>query len=341
MTDVPITVAIPTMNGSRHLAETLRGVLRQEGISFDLLLVDDRSDDDTRDLARALAGDRARVVENAERLGLAGNWNQCVALSQTPLVAIIHQDDVICPGHLSAHVEAFAADPSIGLVASGSTVIDDRGAEVPASVVGRGGLGAVDRTFAPGAVLPLLAEGNPLRCSAVSLRVAAHAQVGGFDPSLHYVVDWDFWARVALRWSLAWRAVESVAIRWHPASETHRFKTGTADLDETERVLNGLLGGLGEQARPIARVARARLARAFLNRAHQVLKTGDGRLARDCLRRGLRLSPRLVLSIAADPRLAVQMAAAWTAPVSAARWFGVTESAIRSGIVGDERAPHR
>src|SRR4051794_7930075 len=138
------------MNGSRHLAETLRGVLAQEKAAFGLLVCDDRSDDDSVAQVRSLAGDRARIVENGERLGLAGNWNQCVALSRTPLVAIVHQDDVLRPSHLAAHVAAFGADPSVGLVASASGVIDAEGREVPASVVERGGLGPADRTFTPG-----------------------------------------------------------------------------------------------------------------------------------------------------------------------------------------------
>ncbi|MCA1685386.1 MAG: glycosyltransferase, partial [Planctomycetia bacterium] len=48
MNDRPaITVAIPTMNGSRHLDETLRGVIGQDGPSFELVVSDDRSTDDT------------------------------------------------------------------------------------------------------------------------------------------------------------------------------------------------------------------------------------------------------------------------------------------------------
>jgi glycosyltransferase involved in cell wall biosynthesis len=320
-----ITVAIPTMNGSRHLPEALRGVLAQEGVAFDLLISDDRSDDDTLARARALAGDRARLLVNSERLGLAGNWNQCVALSRTPLVAVVHQDDVLRPGHLAAHVGAFGADPAVGLVASASGVVDEEGKEVPPSVVGRGGLGPVDRTFAASAVLPLLAEGNPLRCSAVSIRARAHADVGGFDPALRYVVDWDFWVRVARRWSLAWLAAPTVDVRWHAASETHRFKDGTSDLEESERVLHALLASLdGETAvtRGLRSSARRRLSRAFLNRAHELVRGGDGRLARTCLGRSLRLWPWVVSSIAADPRLAAQMAAVLAAPGLAGRWLG-------------------
>lgn len=326
-----ITVAIPTMNGSRHLAETLRSVLRQEGVAFDVLISDDRSDDSTLNDAREFAGDRVRLVVNSERLGLAGNWNQCVALSRTPFVAVVHQDDLLRPGHLATHVEAFAVDESVGLVASGAGVVDETGEAVPESVVGRGGLGPVDRTFGPGEALPLFTAGNPLRCSAVSMRCAAHADAGGFDPALRYVVDWEFWSRVVLRWSLAWRAAVTVDVRWHAGSETHRFKTGTLDLEESARVLDRLVASLRDgpvAVAPIARVAYRRLARAYLNRSYEGVTAGNPRLARDCLMQALRTSPAVAWSLAADPRLAARLTAAFLAP----RW--VARRSAGNGPIG-------
>ncbi len=188
------------------------------------------------------------------------------------------------PGHLAAHLAAFEANPALGLVASAADVIDDAGREIPASVVGRGGCGDRDRTFAPGEFARELAIENPLRCSAVSLNAETHAEVGGFDPSFRYVVDWDFWLRVARRRPVAWLARPTVAIRWHLSSETHRFKSGTADLDETTRLLETLYQEDGQRftdADRLRRKADRRLARAFLNRAYEALKGGDSRLARD------------------------------------------------------------
>jgi glycosyltransferase involved in cell wall biosynthesis len=325
VTDPPqLTVAIPTCNGTRHLADTLRSIPVQAGSAFDLLISDDRSDDETVALARAEAGDRARIAVNSERLGLAGNWNRCVNLSRTPLVAIFHQDDVMHPGHLAAHLATFAAVPRLGMVASAADVIDDEGRAVPESVVGRGGLGPVDRTFGPAEAVAAMAAGNPLRCSAVTLRAEALADVGGFDPSLRYVLDWDAWLRIARRWPLAWLARPSVSVRWHSSSETHRFKTGTADLDETARLVDDLFhrdAARWPDAPRIRRAADRRLARAFLNRSHEALKSGDPTLARRCLKRALARDKNLLGTIAADPRLALQMAALVVAPRTAARWF--------------------
>jgi GT2 family glycosyltransferase len=298
--------------------------LTQEGPAFDLVISDDRSDDQTLDLVHTLAGDRARVEVNSERLGLAGNWNRCVALARTPLVAIFHQDDVMMPGHLSAHRAAFVAYDLVGLVASASVVIDERGHAVAETVVERGGLGPLDRIYEPGRLALAMAGGNPLRCSAVTVRVAAFADVGGFDPSFRYVLDWDFWLRLSRKWRLAWLARPTVHVRWHPASETHRFKTGMADLDETTRLQRQLFE-VDLKNEPdvdeLRRLANDRLGRAYLNRAYDVLRAGRPELARDALRQGLRHAPGLIKTIVGDPRLAVQMATLAAAPGLAGRLF--------------------
>jgi GT2 family glycosyltransferase len=323
--DCPLTVAIPTYNGAAHLAEALRGVLAQQGVEFELVISDDRSEDGSLEVVRAIAGDRARAEMNPERLGLAGNWNRCVALSRAPLVAIFHQDDFMEPGHLAAHVRALRRDGAIGLVASASEVIDERGDPVPASVVDRGGLGPVSRVFPPGTLAAEMTRGNPLRCSAVTIRRAAFDDVGGFDPGLGYVLDWDFWLRVSRRWKVAWLARPTVRIRWHRASETHRFKIGITDLEESARVLDTLFSiDLKEQADAdcLRVTAKRRLARAFLTRAHDALLAGRTDLARVALRRGLKLAPSQAATFLADPRLGVQMATLVLAPALAGRIFG-------------------
>ncbi len=108
-----LTVAVPTYNGARHLAEALKSILAQEAAPFDLIVSDDRSEDETLAIVGRFAGDRARIEVNSERLGLAGNWNRCVVLSRTEWVAIFHQDDVMLPGHLAAHRAGDPGDPRI------------------------------------------------------------------------------------------------------------------------------------------------------------------------------------------------------------------------------------
>jgi GT2 family glycosyltransferase len=329
----PLSVAIPTYNGRSHLAEALSSILHQDGAEFDLIVSDDHSDDGTLDVVRATAGDRARIDAHGERLGLAGNWNRCAALCRTPFLAIFHQDDVMKPGHLKAHINAFAGDDRIGLVASASEVIDDRGRSVPPAVVEPGGLGPINRTLEPGTLAAEMSLGNPLRCSAVTMRLAAFADAGGFDASYHYVLDWDFWLRVSRRWRVAWLSTPTVQVRWHSASETHRLKSGTVDIDESSRFLEQLFT-VDLRNRPDAprlrRAATGRLGLALLNRAHEALHGGRPELARTCLRRAVHCSPKVITTMAANPRLGIQMAALAVAPALAARWFNAASSDVGS-----------
>ena len=333
--DPELTVAIPTYNGVRHLREALASILSQTGVSFDLIVCDDRSDDTTIEMVREVAGDRARIEINSERLGLAGNWNRCVELSRTDWVAVFHQDDVMKPWHLAVTLGAIDAGSSLrlGMVAGDSETIDDSGKPVDPAVVDPGGnlipargpYGLRVSVLEPEKFTDYLIRGNPLRCSAVTLNRDAHADLGGFDPSLRYVVDWEFWLRLSRRWGVAWRSGDpSVLIRWHARSETHRFKGGTDDLDESLALLNRISpedASEDPRRKVILREAEHRLARAFLNRAYDALHAGQADLARRCLKRGISLSPRLLGTIAADPRLAPQMAALAIMPGLARRIF--------------------
>lgn len=332
-----LTVAIPACNGAGHLAETLRSILSQECEPFDLLVSDDCSDDGTVALVRDLARDRAQVAVQSTRLGLAGNWNHCVALSRTPWVSLFHQDDVMLPGHLawvSAKISEIALrqDPP-GLIAGRAGVIDEASHPVSPSVIDPGGaitqgpppVGAF-LEFSPGEFCSELSTTNSLRCSAVITSRAAHTALGGFDPSYRYVVDWEFWYRVAQNWGVCWRTEEpTVLVRWHHGSETHRFKAGIEDLEEESRFFRQVIEpdhSDSPDQDPIRSAWQKGLARAYLNRAQDALRNSHLALARTCLRRAWSLSPRRVAkTFAADPRLCAQMATLAATPRLARRWF--------------------
>lgn len=303
---IPITVAIPTFRGARHLAEAIRSVLRQDQPVSELLVFDDRSDDDTVDIARAEAGGRARIEVNSERLGLAGNWNLCVERAGSPLVAVFHQDDVMRPDHLRRHLQAFAAHPGFGFSCGGFVVIDADGHPVPESAVEGPSLGPLPRFFEPGAFVLELAASNPVRCSSVVLSREAHQKVGGFDPAYRYAVDWEFWVRLAREFPVTWLPEKTVSVRWHQESETHRFRRGTADLDEVRELIGDILStnwSRWSDASSLRREGQDRLALAYINRAYEALRAGQNRLARLCLRRAWGLSRSLTMREAADPRV--------------------------------------
>ncbi|MDJ0688712.1 MAG: glycosyltransferase family 2 protein [Xenococcaceae cyanobacterium MO_188.B32] len=94
-----ISVCIPTYNGEKYLRECFDSVLAQTFSDFEVLVVDDRSSDETINIAKEYAGQdhRIRVVQNESNLGLVGNWNRCIDLAQGEWIKFVFQDDLIQP----------------------------------------------------------------------------------------------------------------------------------------------------------------------------------------------------------------------------------------------------
>jgi len=66
-----LTVAMPAYNTGRYIGEAIESVLRQEGVDFELVVVDDGSADDTVRVVRGFPSPRIRLIENGARRGIA------------------------------------------------------------------------------------------------------------------------------------------------------------------------------------------------------------------------------------------------------------------------------
>jgi glycosyltransferase involved in cell wall biosynthesis len=332
-------VAIPTYQGALHIHTAIESVIAQTmmapAMTCRLLLIDDHSEDGTllsADLAVRGSGLRSRLMRNPARLGLAGNWNRCMRESETEWVAFLHQDDCWESGHLWAHAQAAAAFPEAGIIAGPAGTIDAAGAVVP-EVAGMTGQilkpperppdstwsalesGAHVRawSFQPGDFVEHLISGNPLRCSAVSIRAAAFESLGGFDARWNYVVDWDLWLRMARAFPVVW--VESSRggktslawCRWHGANESHRQRRGRTDLEEIEQLFHVTeqidRPKLGDRWQRLDQRRRAWLARAYLNRAQELgWRAGEVEQGLVCLDRAKQWDPRGTRLLGSDWR---------------------------------------
>ena len=104
----PVSVVVPTYNGSALLVETLGSILSQTFGDFELIVVDDGSTDDTPDRLAAVDDPRLRVVRQANA-GVGAARNRGVDESAGRYVAFCDHDDLWMPRKLAAQV-AFMDD---------------------------------------------------------------------------------------------------------------------------------------------------------------------------------------------------------------------------------------
>jgi glycosyl transferase family 2 len=112
-----VSVVIPTYNYGRFLTESAASVLSQEDVRVQLIVVDDCSTDNTRDICRQLADDeRVTVLRHDQNKGHAVTFNDGFALAAGELTVRLDADDVLTPGSLARAAALFDAYPSVGLV---------------------------------------------------------------------------------------------------------------------------------------------------------------------------------------------------------------------------------
>jgi len=93
---VKLSIALPTYNGERYLAEQLHSILTQTRQPDEIVIYDDNSTDETTTIAREFKAEHSeciRVYEADENLGVAGNFERAISACTGDLIALSDQDD--------------------------------------------------------------------------------------------------------------------------------------------------------------------------------------------------------------------------------------------------------
>lgn len=107
-----VTVAIPTYNRAALLKEAINSVLKQTYTDFDLLISDNASTDNTREVVASFNDPRVRYHRHENNTGLGSNYRFIFTVPTTELIAYLSDDDLYTPDHLETAVKALDAHPS-------------------------------------------------------------------------------------------------------------------------------------------------------------------------------------------------------------------------------------
>lgn len=181
-----VTVVIPTRDRRPLLAMALRSVLGQRDVDLDCVVVDDGSTDGTAQMVAAIDDARVRAVRHDRPQGVSAARNRGAREATGGWIAFLDDDDLWGPGKLAAQL---AATATLGAdwAYTGAVAVD-------------GGLRVVSayRPAPPRALrasLPLR-NGVPGGSSNVLVRRRLFSAVGGFNPQLRHLADWDLWIRL-------------------------------------------------------------------------------------------------------------------------------------------------
>jgi predicted O-methyltransferase YrrM len=181
-----VSTVLPTHNRAGRLRRAVESVLAQTYERWELLIVDDGSEDETPAVVASFDDPRVRGTR-IDHGGVCAARNAALELAAGDLVAYLDDDNTMHPGWLKSAVWAFEQRPSVEVL-YGALVIDDlartrrrSSGELPSIY-----LNPYDRAA--------LADWNLADTSAIVHR--AGLSEARFDESLQLMSDWDLLARL-------------------------------------------------------------------------------------------------------------------------------------------------
>jgi len=225
-----VSICVPTFNGKEYLAECIRSIRSQSFTDFEVVICDDRSSDGTLELARETAEDdpRFRFIANPSRLGLVGNWNNCVKEARGEWIKFVFQDDTIAPPCVEALVSACVRHKKLFAFCERDFIFEGTSA-------------GSERWYTRHRHRLLRDYGdNPVISPETAIRIAAgepshnlageptstlihrsvFREIGGFDDILIHSCDGEFWCRTMIRYGAVFIPENLASFRVHGNAAT-------------------------------------------------------------------------------------------------------------------------
>ena len=193
-----VSVVIPCFNYGRYLAEAVQSVLAQSLRDVEVIVVDDGSTDDSRDVAESLIAAHAdasiRLIAQTNSGSPGHTRNVGIAAAVGDYIVCLDADDRLHPDYLARCAAALDAHPDAAIAYGDLQMFgDDDTLHVP----------------------PEWDTRVQLDCNFVDVvsmfRRRVWREVGGYDTEIGYE-DWDFWIGAI---ELGWTGVKAPGALWY------------------------------------------------------------------------------------------------------------------------------
>ena len=216
MTSPTVSIVMAAYNGATLLPSTLASVSDQRFADFELLIVDDCSTDETRDVIAGWPDPRIRLIALAENGGPVNARNRAVAEARGRYIAGLDHDDLCRPDRLARQVAYLDDHPEVVLVGGNADNLYGEVRRPP--------------TYAP-ITTPALVTWlswieNPIVWSSVMMRGAAARALSPFTrPTMLYAEDFDLYHRIQQAGRLARIDDVLLSYRQHAGGLSKRYAT--------------------------------------------------------------------------------------------------------------------
>jgi glycosyltransferase involved in cell wall biosynthesis len=193
-----ISVIMATYNHAPYVAQAIRSVLDQSFSDFELLIVDDGSQDETASVVAGFADRRIRFIARADNRGSAASRNELIRSSRGQYVAVQNSDDYWPLDKLAYQFELLENNPDFAAIFGRASFVDRNSVLVPnpSSVFDQD-------NRSPAQWLRRFFDASNCLCHpTVMLRRSCQMDIGEYDSRYRQLPDMDMWVRLSKKYRL-------------------------------------------------------------------------------------------------------------------------------------------
>jgi glycosyltransferase involved in cell wall biosynthesis len=205
-----VTVLMPAYNAGKYIAEAIRSVLEQDFSDFELLIVDDGSVDDTREIVRSFGDDRIRLLEQ-ENKGISAALNTGLSEARGDYIARFDADDACLPQRLSRQIAFLEANPAYVLTGSEVEYMTAEGEHL---------FNYHCVAYTNDEIRKTMLHACPFIHSSVMYRKKEVLQAGGYSVYAHNFEDFLLWVRLKPAGKFNNLRERLIRVRYNPGSVT-------------------------------------------------------------------------------------------------------------------------
>lgn len=191
-----VSIVIPAYNNENTIIATLESIRNQSYKNIEIIIIDDNSKDKTLQLVteQQKKDNRIKIYHNSTNLGMIGNWNKCIQMSNGEFVKLVCADDLLDKNEIEKETGVMILNPSVNLVESDTRLIDINGKKT----------GSFKRYHKSG-----LVKGKKIARTSIIwnnffgapvnnlIRKSVLDKTGYFNEQFTYILDFDMWMKIA------------------------------------------------------------------------------------------------------------------------------------------------
>jgi glycosyltransferase involved in cell wall biosynthesis len=178
---------MPVFNGEKTLKVAIESVLYQTYSNFELIIIDDGSQDQSLAIIRQFSDKRIRSFSQTNS-GLAKTLNVAILHSNGDLIARQDQDDISMSTRIEKQVKRFNQNRDLVLLGTRGHIINDQGEQ----------LGKIKVPIRNMDLKYLINFNNPFIHTSVMMRTKVLKEIGGYseDSERQPPEDFELWGRI-------------------------------------------------------------------------------------------------------------------------------------------------